>query len=221
MFEVEGYIESPKPFSPNVRRSDGEQSLEEVASTATPISLTNRHNAIKKEMNLNAPLEASAPRITALPVAMIVCCVSAALAIVGALGPWARVPTYEASYGSAAAGEGVFRVMGLDAPGMVPIFGDGTVILVMVSISAALILWRMIWPPKSSGFILSSILCLLLLSAVIATVNWAYPGYIPQADSRTYFKNSVEVSWGLMLLSIGIWPGVIAAAYQLWYDELR
>ena len=166
-------------------------------------------------------MEASAPRITALPVAMLVCCVSVALAIIGALGPWARVPTYEASYGGATAGEGVFWVMGLEAPGMVPFVGDGAVILVMAAMSAALILWRLIWPPKSSGFILSAILCLLLLSAVIATINWAYPGYIPQADSRTYFKSNVEVSWGLIVLCIGIWPGVIAAAYQLWYDELR
>ena len=166
-------------------------------------------------------MEASAPRLTSLPVAMLVCCACTALAIVGALGPWARVPTYEASYGNASAGEGVFWVMGPEAPGMVPIFGDGTVILVMVSLSAALILWRLIWPPKSSGFLLSSVLCLLSLSAVIATVNWAYPGYIPQADSRTYFKNSVEVSWGLILLCIAIWPAVFAAAYQLWSDELR
>lgn len=166
-------------------------------------------------------MEASAPRLAALPVAMLVCCVCTALAIVGALGPWARVPTYEAGYDNAAAGEGVFWVMGPEAPGMVPIFGDGTVILVMVSLSALLILWRLIWPPKSSGFLLSSVLCLLLLSAVIATVNWAYPGYIPQADSRTYFRSSVEVSWGLVLLCIAIWPAVFAAAYQLWSDELR
>lgn len=166
-------------------------------------------------------MEASAPRLAALPVAMLVCCVSVALAIIGALGPWARVPTYEASYGAATAGEGVFWVMGLEAPGMVPFVGDGAVILVMAAVSAALILWRLIWPPKSSGFILSAILCLLLLSAVIATINWAYPGYIPQADSRTYFKSNVEVSWGLIVLCIGIWPGVLAAAYQLWYDELR
>lgn len=170
---------------------------------------------------MSAPLEASPPRLTSLPVAMLVCCVCTALAIVGALGPWARVPTYEASYGSASAGEGVSWVMGPEAPGMVPIFGDGTVILVMVSLSAVLVLWRLIWPPKSTGFILSSLLCLLSLSAVIATVNWAYPGYIPQADSRTYFKGSVEVSWGLVLLCIGIWPAVLAAAYQLWSDELR
>ena len=111
--------------------------------------------------------------------------------------------------------------MGLDAPGMVPIFGDGTVVLVMASLAAALILWRMVWPPKSSGFILSGILILLLLSAVIGTVNWAYPGYIPQADSRTFFKSSVEVSWGLVIMCVGLWPGVVAAAYQLWADELR
>lgn len=166
-------------------------------------------------------MESSAPRLGTLPISMFVCAVSVILAIIGALAPWARVPTYEASYGDIAAGEGVFWVMGTEAPGMVPIFGDGAVVLVMVSLAAALILWRMVWPPKSSGFILSGILCLLLLSAVIGTVNWAYPGYIPQADSRTYFKGSVEVSWGLVVLCAGLWPGVLAAAYQLWADELR
>ncbi len=170
---------------------------------------------------MRASMDAPAPRLAALPISMFVCAVSVATAIVGALGPWARVPTYRAGYGDAAAGEGVFWVMGLDAPGMVPLFGDGSVVLVMVSLAGALILWRMVRPPKSSGFILSGILCLLLLSAVIATVNWAYPGYIPQADSRTYFKASVEVSWGLVLMCVGLWPGVLAAAYQLWADELR
>ena len=170
---------------------------------------------------MRASMEASAPRLSALPISMFVCAIGSALAIIGALGPWARVPTYQAGYGDAVAGKGVFWVMGLDAPGMVPIFGDGTVVLVMASLAAALILWRMVWPPKSSGFILSGILILLLLSAVIGTVNWAYPGYIPQADSRTFFKSSVEVSWGLVIMCVGLWPGVVAAAYQLWADELR
>ena len=170
---------------------------------------------------MRAPMEATAPRLGALPISMFVCAGGVALAIIGALGPWARVPTYEAGYGDAAAGEGVFWVMGLEAPGMVPIFGDGTVVLAMASLAGLLILWRMLWPPKSSGFILSGILCLLLLSAVIGTVNWAYPGYIPEADSRTYFKASVDISWGLVVMCVGLWPGVLAAAYQLWADELR
>ena len=170
---------------------------------------------------MRTPMDASAPRLAVLPISMIVCALSVAMAIVGAMGPWARVPTYAGGYGDAVEGEGVFWVMGLDAPGMVPIFGDGTVVLVMVSLAGALVLWRMVRPPKSSGFILSGILCLLLLSAVIATVNWAYPSYIPQADSRTYFKASVEVSWGLVVMCLGLWPGVLAAAYQLWADELR
>ena len=170
---------------------------------------------------MRAPMEAPAPRLGVLPLPMFVCAISVALAIIGTLGPWARVPTYKATYGEVAAGQGVFWVMGLEAPGMVPIFGDGTVVLVMVSLAGALILWRMIRPPKSSGFILSGICCLLLLAAVIGTVNLAYPGFIPQADSRTYFKSSVEVSWGLVVMTAGLWPGVLAAAYQLWSDELR
>ena len=170
---------------------------------------------------MRAPMEASAPRLGTLPISMFVCAASAALAIIGSLGPWARVPTYEASYGTAAPGEGVFWVMGLEAPGMIPVFGDGAVVLVMASLAGILALWRMVWPPKSSGFVLSGILCLLLLSAVIGTFNWAYPGFIPQADSRTFFKGSVEVSWGLIVLTAGLWPGVVAAGYQLWSDELR
>lgn len=143
------------------------------------------------------------------------------MAVAGALGPWARVPTYQASYGRATEGEGVFWVMGTEAPGMVPLIGDGAVVLIMVSLAAVLILWRLVWPPKSSGFILLGIFTLLTLSAVIGTVNWAYPGYIPQADSRTYFKGNVELSWGLVVMCIGLWPAVVAAAYQLWADELR
>ena len=170
---------------------------------------------------MRASMDAPAPRLAALPISMFVCAVSVALAIIGALGPWARVPTYRAGYGDAPAGEGVFWVMGPDAPGMVPLIGDGALILIMVSISGVLVLWRMIHPPKSSGFILTSILVLLALSAVIGTVNWAYPGYIPQADSRTYFKGSVEASWGLVVMTAALWPGVVAAAYQLWADELR
>ncbi len=170
---------------------------------------------------MRASMDAPAPRLAALPISMFVCAGSVALAIIGALAPWARVPTYEASYGAGAAEEGVFWVMGLDAPGMVPIFGDGAVVLFMASLAGLLILWRLVRPPKSSGFILLGILCLLLLSAAIATVNWANPGYIPQADSRTYFRSSVEVSWGIIVVALGLWPGVLAAAYQLWADELR
>ena len=166
-------------------------------------------------------METTAPRLNAFPIPMIVCAVSAALAIVGSLGPWARVPTYQASYGAVGEEEGVFWVMGLDAPGMVPLIGDGMLVLVMASLAGALTLWRLVHPPKSSGFILLAILILLTLSAVIGTVNWAYPGYIPQADSRTYFKGSVEVSWGLVVMAVGLWPGVLASAYQLWADELR
>lgn len=184
-------------------------------------SCTYRNLSSISVMDLRATMEASAPRLGGLPIAMFVCVGSVVLAIIGALGPWARVPTYQAGYGDVAAGEGVFWVMGLDAPGMVPIFGDGAVVLVMASLAGVLVLWRMLRPPKSSGFILSGILCLLLLSAVIGTVNWAYPGYIPQADSRTYFKGSVELGWGLVVMCVGLWPGVVAAAYQLWDDELR
>ncbi len=170
---------------------------------------------------MGAMMESSAPRLGTLPISMFVCAVGVALAVIGALGPWARVPTYQAGYGVASPAEGVFWVKGTEAPGMVPLLGDGMVVLAMVSVAGALILWRMIRPPKSSGFILSGILCLLLLSAVIGTVNWAFPGYIPEADSRTYFKASVEVSWGLVVMCLGLWPGVLAAAYQLWVDELR
>ena len=79
----------------------------------------------------------------------------------------------------------------------------------------------MVHPPKSTGFILLAAVGLLLLSAVIGTVNWANPGYVPAADSRTYFKGSVEVGWGLIVMSAGLWTALLAAAYQLWADELR
>lgn len=142
--------------------------------------------------------------------------------MVGAVSPWARVPTYRADYGGAAADSAaVFWVRGLDAPGMIPLVGDGTVILILASLAALLILWRLFWPPRSCGFLLLAIFSLLGVITLIGMVNWANVGNIPQTDSRLFFKSSVEVSWGLVVLCVGVWPGALAAGYQLWADELR
>ena len=164
---------------------------------------------------------AAAPRISAFPPAMVISAVSAALVIVGALGPWARVPTYQAVYGVREGDVAVFWVRGVEAPGMIPLVGDGMIALIMAALAGVLILWRLIHPPKSSGFILLAIFALLLLAALVGTVNWANVGNIPQTNSRLFFSGSVEVSWGLIVLCLGVWPGVLAAAYQLWQDELR
>ena len=151
---------------------------------------------------------------------MLVCAVSVAAVLVGAVSPWARVPTYRAAYG-AADPAAVFWVRGLDAPGMIPLVGDGTVILILASLAALLILWRLFWPPRSCGFLLLAIFSLLAVITLIGMVNWANVGNIPQTDSRLFFKSSVEVSWGLVVLCVGVWPGALAAGYQLWADELR
>ena len=152
---------------------------------------------------------------------MLISAVSVAAVLVGAVSPWARVPTYRAAYGDAKDPSGVFQVPGLEAPGMIPLVGDGTVILMMAALAGVLILWRLFWPPRSSGFLLLAIFSLLAVATFIGMVNWANVGNIPQADSRLFFKGSVEVSWGLIVLCLGAWPGVAAAAYQLWADEFR
>ena len=161
------------------------------------------------------------PRPRAFPKAMLISAVSVAAVLVGAVSPWARVPTYRAAYGDATDPSGVFQVPGLEAPGMIPLVGDGTVILIMAALAGVLILWRLFRPPRSSGFLLLAIFSLLAVATFIGMVNWANVGNIPQADSRLFFKGSVEVSWGLIVLCLGAWPGVAAAAYQLWADEFR
>ena len=104
---------------------------------------------------------------------------------------------------------------------MIPLVGDGLFILILAALAGGLILWRLLLPPKSSGFLLLAIFVLLSVSALVGMVNWANVGNIPRTDSRLFFSGSVEVSWGLVVLCVGVWPGVLASAYQLWRDELR
>ena len=158
---------------------------------------------------------------SAFPVSMFIAIVSAALVIVGALSPWAKVPGYRSIYGLVGGESDVFLVIGTEAPGMIPLVGDGMIALILASLAGVLILWRLIHPPNSSGFILFAIFLLLLVSALVGVVNWANAGNIPRADSRVFFEGNVEVSWGLIVLCLGAWPGVLAAGYQLWKDELR
>ncbi len=152
---------------------------------------------------------------------MFIAGISVALVMVGAVSPWARVPGYKAIYDRPGAAADVFWVRGTEAPGMIPLVGDGLVILVLAALAAVMVLWRLLRPPKSSGFILLALFILLLLAALVGVVNWANAGNIPRADSRAFFSGSVEVSWGLILLCLSIWPGVLATAYQLWTDELK
>ena len=163
----------------------------------------------------------TASRPAAFPVSMFIAIISAALIIIGALNPWARVPGYKNIYGLAGGESDVFWVAGIDAPGMIPLVGDGMIALVLAALAGVLILWRLVYPPKSSGFILLAVFLLLLVSALLGLVNWANAGDIPRGDSRLFFEGNVEVSWGLIVLCVGAWPGVLASAYQLWKDELR
>ena len=162
-----------------------------------------------------------AGRPSGFPVAMFISIVSVALVIVGTLSPWAKVPSYQSIYGFASGQSDLFWVKGTEAPGMIPLVGDGLFILILAALAGGLILWRLLLPPKSSGFLLLAIFVLLLVSALVGLVNWANVGNIPRADSRLFFSGSVEVSWGLVVLCVGVWPGVLASAYQLWRDELR
>ena len=167
-------------------------------------------------------MQASAvSRPAAFPISMFISIISAALVILGALSPWARVPGYGNTYGLAGGESDVSWVMGTAAPGMIPLVGDGMIALIMASLAGVLIIWRLVYPPRSSGFILLSIFLMLLVSGLVGVVNWANAGDIPRADSRVFFEGNVEVSWGLIVLCLGVWPGVLASAYQLWKDELR
>ena len=163
----------------------------------------------------------TASRPAAFPVSMFIAIASVGLVIFGALGPWARVPTYRHVYGLPGGESDIFWVKGTEAPGMIPLVGDGMIALILAAIAGVLILWRLFHPPKSSGFLLLAIFSLLAVSAFVGMVNWANVGNIPRSDSRIFFEGSVEVSWGLIVLCLGVWPGVLASAYQLWRDELR
>ena len=160
-------------------------------------------------------------RPRSFPLAMFVAILGVGLVIYGAISPWARVPTYRNTYGIAGGESDVFWIIGTEAPGMIPLVGDGMVALIMVALAGVLILWRLIYPPRSCGFILLSIFALLALSTFIGSVNLANVGNIPRADSRLFFEGSVEVSWGLIVFCAGSWLGLLAAGYQLWRDELQ
>ncbi len=164
---------------------------------------------------------ATVVRPPAFPVSMFVAALGIGLVIFGAFSPWARVPGYRNIYGMEGGESNVFWVIGTEAPGMIPLVGDGMVILILSALSGILVLWRLIHPPRSCGFLLLAIFSLLAVSAIVGSVNLANVGNIPRADSREFFQSSVEVSWGLIVLCAGAWAATAATGYQLWKDELR
>ena len=159
-------------------------------------------------------------RARLLSVPLLVAVGSAVLIIIGSLGPWARVPGYRAVYGSADEGVDVFWVMGTAAPGIIPLVGDGIISLIFGGVAGALALWRLV-RPDSSAFVLLAVFILVLVSGMLGVANWGNAENIPQRDPTSFFPGDVEVSWGLILMTLAAWPGVVSSAYQLWKDELQ
>ena len=145
---------------------------------------------------------------------------SAVLVIIGSLAPWAHAPSFGYVYGFTGNEAHVLTVNGTAAHGMIPLMGDGMVPLVLGSIAAVLVVWRLAWS-RASGFVLGTVIALLLVSGVIGMVNWSNPGSIPSPDPSSFFKGDVAASWGVMMMTIAAWSGLLATAYQLWKDELR
>ena len=160
-------------------------------------------------------------RPRAFPISMFVAIVGVGLVIYGAISPWARVPTYSNIYGRPGGETEIFWVSGTEAPGMIPLVGDGMISLILAALAGVLILWRLVHPPRSCGFLLLAIFAMLAVSAFVGSVNLVNVGNIPRSDSRMFFEGSVEVSWGLIVFCIGSWLGLLASGYQLWWDELR
>ena len=163
----------------------------------------------------------NAARPRAFPIPMFVAILGVGLVIYGAISPWARVPTYSNIYGRPGGETEIFWVTGTEAPGMIPLVGDGMISLILAAMAGVLILWRLLYPPRSSGFLLLAIFAMLAVSTFVGSVNLVNVGNIPRADSRLFFESSVEVSWGLIVFCIGSWMGLLASGYQLWQDELR
>lgn len=159
-------------------------------------------------------------RRLALSVPLLVALGSAILVIIGSTGPWARVPGYSSVYGNGGGDFGVFWVQGTEVTGMIPLMGDGMLLLILGSIAGGLILWRRA-RPNSSAFLLLTVFILLLVSGTIGAVDWANAETIPRADPTVFFSGDVEVAWGLMMTALAAWPGVASTAYQLWKDELQ
>ena len=165
--------------------------------------------------------KATAARPMPFPIAMFLALLGVALVIFGTFSPWARVPGYANTYGKPGGETDVFWVIGTEAPGMIPLIGDGKIILIMTTLAGLLILWRLVYPPRSCGFLVLAIFALLAVSAFVGSVNFLNVGNIPRADSRLFYTGSVTISWGLIVLCAGAWLGMLAAGYQLWRDELR
>ena len=142
------------------------------------------------------------------------------LVIIGSIAPWASVPSFGYVYGFAGKEAYVFTVKGTAAHGMIPLTGDGMVPLVLGSFAAVLVVWRMV-RSRASGFVLGAVVTLLLVSGVIGMVNWSNPGSIPSPDPSSFFRGDVVASWGVIMMTIAAWSGLLATAYQLWKDELR
>jgi hypothetical protein len=153
-------------------------------------------------------------------VPLVVALVSAVLVVVGSVGPWARVPGYRNVYSNQAGDVDVFWMKGVEAPGMIPLVGDGMVSLILGGVAGALVLWRLA-RPGSSAFVLLAVFILLLVSGMLGVANWSNAGNIPQRDPAAFFPGDVEVSWGLIMMTLAAWPGVVSSAYQLWKDELQ
>ncbi|MFQ6027833.1 MAG: hypothetical protein ACE5Q6_10115 [Dehalococcoidia bacterium] len=114
----------------------------------------------------------------------------------------------------------MFTVYGTSVHGMIPLTGDGMFSAILGSVSGLLILWRLL-RPGASGFVLFTASVLLLVSGIVGVVNWANVGNVPTPDPDVFFRGDVGLRWGLIMMTLGAWPGVVFTGYQLWKDELQ
>ena len=163
----------------------------------------------------------NAARPRAFPIPMFVAILGVGLVIYGAISPWARVPTYSNIYGRPGGETEIFWVTGTEAPGMIPLVGDGMISLILAAMAGVLILWRLLYPPRSSGFLLACHFCNVGGQHLCGLGQPGQRGQHSESRLAVVLESSVEVSWGLIVFCIGSWLGLLASGYQLWQDELR
>ena len=99
--------------------------------------------------------------------------------------------------------------------------GDGVFTLILCSISGLIILWRVL-RGRATGFLTGLAAVLLLISAVIAMLNWVDIDNMPGVyQPGKYYHSAARPAWGLLLTTFAAAAGALAMAYQVWVDELR
>ena len=133
----------------------------------------------------------------------------AGLSALGSTGAWATVAGELYTRGEFER----FQIGGL--------IGDGTFTLGLCSLAGLIILWR-VARGRATGFLTGLAAVLLLVSAVIAMLNWVDIDNMPGVyQPGKYYHSAARPAWGLLLTTFGAAAGALAMAYQVWTDELR